>query len=219
MKVMILAAGRGERLRPLTDKTPKLLLAVQGKPLIVHHLERLKSAGFTDIVINISWLGDKIKNHLGEGSRYGVHIRYSEEPPGALDTGGGILNALPLLGSKPFLVVNGDIYTDFPFGILKSVLNAGDLAHLILVGNPADHPRGDFHLSADERLLVDGNPRLTYSGIGIHAPEIFSDCSPGKFPMLPLWQKAMRDKKVSGELYSGKWSDMGTIRMLEYIGR
>jgi len=219
MKVMILAAGRGERLRPLTDKTPKVLLAVQGKPLIVHHLERLKSAGFTDIVINISWLGDKIKNHLGEGSRYGVHIRYSEEPPGALDTGGGILNALPLLGSEPFLVVNGDIYTDFPFGVLKSALNAGDLAHLIMVGNPADHPRGDFHLSADERLLVDGNPRLTYSGIGIHAPKLFSDCSPGKFPMLPMWQKAMRDKKVSGELYSGKWSDMGTIRMLENIGR
>jgi len=219
MKVMILAAGRGERLRPLTDRTPKPLLVVQGKPLIVHHLERLQSAGFMDIVINISWLGDKIKNHLGDGSRYGVQIRYSEEPPGALDTGGGILNALSLLGSEPFLVVNSDIYTDFPFGRLMSALKPGDLAHLIVVENPVDHPQGDFHLSADERLFADGNPRLTYSGIGIHDPLFFNGCSPGRFPMLPLWQKAMRDKKVGGGFYPGMWSDMGTVRMLEYIGR
>lgn len=217
MKVMILAAGRGERLRPLTDRTPKPLLVVHGKPLIVHHLERLQSVGFTDIVINISWLGDKIKSHLGDGSRYGVQIRYSEEPPGALDTGGGILNALPLLGSEPFLVVNGDIYTDFPFGGLEPALKPGDLAHLIVVGNPVDHPQGDFHLSADGRLLAAGIPSLTYSGIGIHDPLFFNGCSPGKFPMLPLWQKAMRDKKVGGEFYSGKWSDVGTIETLENV--
>lgn len=219
MKVMILAAGRGERLRPITDRTPKPLLVVQGKPLIVHHLERLQSAGFMDIVINISWLGDKIRNHLGDGSRYGLQIHYSEEPPGALDTGGGILNALPLLGSAPFLVVNADIYTDFPFENIKTTLKHGDLAHLVMVPNPSHRPRGDFYLSADGRLLDDSDTRLTYSGIGIHDPQFFNDCNPGRFPMLPLWQKAMRNKKVGGELYSGKWSDMGTIRILEYIGR
>ncbi len=219
MRVMILAAGRGVRLRPLTDSTPKPLLTVQDKPLIVHHLERLQSAGFTDIVINISWLGDRIKNHLGNGSRYGVHIRYSDEPPGALDTGGGIFNALSLLGREPFLVVNGDIYTDYPFGELKQSLNPGDLAHLIVVGNPAAHPQGDFHLSAAGRLLAAGHPRYTYSGIGIHDPLIFSGCSPGKFPMLPLWQNAMRANNVSGEFYSGEWSDMGTREMFENIER
>lgn len=219
MKVMILAAGRGERLRPFTDTTPKPLLTVHGKPLIVHHLERLQSAGFTDIVINISWLGDKIKHHLGDGSKYSVHIHYSEEPPGALDTGGGILNALSLLGNEPFLVVNGDIYTDFPFAELTPVLIPGDLAHLIVVGNPRHNPNGDFRLTVDKRLLADGEPRLTYSGIGIHDPKLFSGCIPGKFPMLPLWQKAMRDKKISGEFYSGKWSDMGTIEIFENIER
>jgi N-acetyl-alpha-D-muramate 1-phosphate uridylyltransferase len=219
MKAMILAAGRGERLRPLTDHTPKPLLTVHGKPLIVHHLERLGHAGITDIVINISWLGDKIKNHLGDGSNYGVQIRYSEELSGALDTGGGILNALRLLGSAPFLVVNADIYTDFPFENIRSILKPGDLAHLIVVGNPGVHPRGDFHLTADGRLRVDGNPRVTYSGIGIHDPQFFEGCSPGIFPMLPLWQKAMRANKVSGKLYSGEWRDMGTIEMLEGIER
>jgi N-acetyl-alpha-D-muramate 1-phosphate uridylyltransferase len=219
MKVMILAAGRGQRLRPLTDETPKPLLAVKGKPLIVHHLERLQLAGYTDIVINVSWLADKLKNHLGDGSRYGVHIRYSEEPPGALDTGGGIFNALSLLGREPFLVVNGDIYTDFPFGNLKAVLNQGDLAHLIVVSNPLHRPEGDFRLTADRRLHADGEQRLTYSGIGIHDPAFFNSCSPGRFPMLPLWQAAMRDKKISGEFYSGMWSDVGTREILEKVGQ
>jgi len=214
MKVMILAAGRGERLRPLTDRTPKPLLEVQGKPLIVHHLERLQSAGFTDIVINIAWLGDKIKNYLGDGLRYGVSISYSKESAGALDTGGGIFNALPLLGSEPFLVVNGDIYTDFPFESLKSVIKQGDLAHLVMVGNPAHHPKGDFHLSSDGRLHVDGDPRLTYSGIGVHHPEFFRDCRPGRFPLLPLWRKAIQAGQVSGRTHSGAWKDIGTLEAL-----
>ncbi len=217
MKVMILAAGRGERLRPLTDSTPKPLLEVQGKPLIVQHLERLRSADFREIVINIAWLGDEIKNYLDDGSRYGVHIRYSEEPAGALDTGGGIFNALPLLGSEPFLAVNADIYTDFPFESLKSVIKQGDLAHLVMVGNPAHHPNGDFHLADDGRLYADVEPRLTYSGIGIHDPLFFKDCSPGKFPMLPWWQKAMRSGRVGGQMYSGIWKDIGTIEGLRAV--
>jgi N-acetyl-alpha-D-muramate 1-phosphate uridylyltransferase len=219
MKVMILAAGRGERLRPLTDHTPKPLLEVQGKPLIVHLLERLRTAGLTDIVINISWLGDKIKKSLGDGSPFGVSIRFSEEPVGALETGGGIVNALPLLGKDPFLVINGDIYTDFPFESLKGVLKQGDLAHLVMVENPLHHPRGDFCLSADGRLHVSGTSCLTYSGIGIHHPGFFRDCLPKKFPMLPCWRKAMRDGKVSGQLYLGEWNDVGTFKILQDIDR
>ncbi len=217
MKAMILAAGRGERLRPLTDTTPKPLLEIQGRPLIVRHLERLHAAGLTDIVINLSWLADKIKGYLGDGSRYGVRIRYSEEVDGPLETGGGILNALPLLGENPFLVINGDIYTDFPFQTLQSALKHGDLAHLVMLENPPHHPRGDFHLSADGRLHADGTPRLTYSGIGVHHPAFFKDCSPGKFPMLPWWREAMRSGRVSGQWYSGLWKDVGTIEALRGV--
>ncbi|MGA9851376.1 MAG: nucleotidyltransferase family protein [Gammaproteobacteria bacterium] len=214
MKVMILAAGRGERLRPLTDTTPKPLLEVQGKPLIVHHLERLHAAGFADVVINVAWLADKIKNFLGDGSRYGVRIRYSEEQEGALETGGGILKALPLLGTEPFLMVNGDIYTDFPFETLKSALKRGDLAHLVMVPNPPHHPQGDFFLDRDRHLRADGMPRLTYSGIGVHHPDFFRDCSPGKFPMLPWWQRAIHVGRVGGQLYVGRWHDLGTLESL-----
>ncbi|MGH8377872.1 MAG: N-acetylmuramate alpha-1-phosphate uridylyltransferase MurU [Gammaproteobacteria bacterium] len=214
MKAMIMAAGRGERLRPLTDTTPKPLLEVKGKPLIVHHLERLHAAGFTDVVINVAWLADKIKNFLGDGSRYGIHILYSEESEGALETGGGILKALPLLGSEAFLVVNGDIYTDFSFDTLKFVLKDKDLAHLVMVPNPASYPQGDFLLDADGRLRADGTPRLTYSGIGVHHPDFFRDCSAGKFPMLPWWQKAMEMDRMSGQLYSGLWKDIGTPESL-----
>lgn len=210
MQAMILAAGRGERLRPLTDTTPKPLLEVQGQPLIVHHLKRLRAAGFTRIVINVAWLADRITQRLGDGSAYGVEIHYSEEPEGALETGGGILKALPLLGDRPFLVVNGDIYTDFPFSTLRKVLPAGDLAHLVMVSNPAHHSRGDFFLDEGHRLHADGAPRLTYSGIGVHRPEFFKDCPAGKFPMLPWWQKAMRAGRVSGERYDGLWRDIGT---------
>lgn len=214
MRAMILAAGRGERLRPLTDKTPKPLLEVMGQPLVVHHLERLYGAGIREVVINIAWLGDSIKHYLGDGSRYGVRIQYSEEPEGALETGGGILNALPLLGRLPFLVVNGDIFTDFPFATLESVLGDHDLAHLVMVENPPHRRHGDFRLSADGRLHADGRPRLTYSGIGVHRPQFFDRCTPGRFPMLPWWQSAMRDGRVSGRVYAGLWRDIGTPQAL-----
>ena len=214
---MILAAGRGERLRPLTDTTPKPLLQVKGQPLIVHHLRRLCAAGFTEAVINVSWLGDIIKDHLGDGSEHGIRIRYSDESQGALDTGGGIFRALPLLGEQPFLVVNGDIYTDFPFASLQSTLQDGDLAHLVMVRNPADHPQGDFHLSSAGRLHAAGAPCLTYSGIGVYHPQFFRHCTAGRFPLLPWLQKALRAGVVSGQLYSGLWADIGTPQRLDAL--
>ena len=219
MKAMILAAGRGERLRPLTDTVPKPLIEVRGETLIVRHVRSLQAAGFTEIVVNIAWLADKIKTQLGDGSRYGVRIRYSEEPGGALDTGGGILKALPLLGDAPFLVVNGDIYTDFEFAGLKAALHRDDLAHLVMVPNPPHHPEGDFALDAGGRLHAAGTPRLTYAGIGVHRPEFFRDCSPGKFPMLPWWQTAMRAGRVSGQVYAGQWLDAGTPESLRALSR
>ncbi len=214
MKVMILAAGRGERLRPLTDSLPKPLLEVRWKPLIVHHLERLHAGGFNDVVINVAWLAEKIQSYLGDGSHYGVNIRYSHESGGALETGGGILNALPLLGTSPFLVVNADIYTDFPFQRLRTALHHGDLAHLVMVPNPPTYPHGDFCLSADGRMQADGELRLTYSGIGVHDPLFFKECRPGKFPMLPLWRRAMQKGSVGGEIYTGIWRDIGTLEAL-----
>jgi MurNAc alpha-1-phosphate uridylyltransferase len=148
-----------------------------------------------------------------------VRIRYSEEPVGALETGGGIVKALPMLGKSPFLVINGDIYTDFPFESLKGVLKQGNLAHLVMVGNPPHHPGGDFCLSADGVLHAEGKPCLTYSGIGIHHPEFFRGCLPGQFPMLPWWRKAMREGKVSGQFHSGQWNDVGTLAILHEIER
>lgn len=214
MKVMILAAGRGERLRPLTDSLPKPLLEVRGKPLIVYHLERLRAAGFSEVVINIAWLAERIRTYLGDGSHYGLNIQYSHESGGALETGGGILHALPLLGGKPFLVVNADIYTDFPFQRLRTALRPGDLAHLVMVPNLPDYPQGDFCLSADGRMRADGETRFTYSGIGVHDPMFFDGCKPGRFPLLPLWRDAMQKELVSGEIYSGSWRDIGTIEAL-----
>lgn len=217
MQVMILAAGRGNRLRPLTDNVPKPLIEVQGWPLIEHHLYRLSADGFTEVVINVAWLGNKIKTRLGDGARFGVHIRYSEEPPGALDTGGGILKALSLLDKEPFLTLNADVYTDFPFGSLKSVLKPGDCAHLVMVPNPSHHPQGDFRLSEDGRLHTDGEPRLTYSGISVHHPEFFKACAPGRFPMLPWWQQATRAGCVSGQYYAGCWYDVSTPESLHTL--
>lgn len=215
MKVMVLAAGRGERLRPLTDKTPKPLLEVKGKPLIVHHLERLRDAGYTHIVINTSWLAEQIHDSLGDGKRWGVSLQYSHEGPEPLETGGGIFKSLPLLGRQPFLVVNGDIYTDYPFENLKHALKPDDLAHLVMVPNPKHHPKGDFHLSAMGRLRLEGGPLLTYSGIGIYRPELFKDCRAGKFPLLPLLQNAMFTEGLGGERYNGRWSDVGTLDSLK----
>ena len=209
MKAMILAAGRGERLRPFTDTTPKPLIEVAGKPLIVHHLERLRDAGYTHILINTSWLAEKIQEHLGDGGRYGVHIRYSYEGPEPLETGGGIFKALPELGREPFLVVNGDVYTDFPFETLKHRLKQDDLAHLVMVPNPAHHSRGDFHLTTTGHLRPEGEPKLTYSGIGIYKADFFKDCRAGKFKLLPLMESAMAVEALSGESYDGRWADIG----------
>ncbi len=218
MMVMMLAAGRGERLRPLTDTIPKPLIEVHGKPLIIRHLEHLCAAGFTEIVINVAWLADKIKARLGNGSQYGVHIRYSDEPQGALETGGGILKALPLLGAEPFLMISSDIYTDFPFAGLKTTLARDDLAHLVMVPNPPHHSDGDFVLGAHGRLRAEGAPRLTYAGISVHRTEFFRECAPGRFPMLPWWHRAMRAGRVSGEVYRGRWQDIGTPESLRALG-
>lgn len=214
---MILAAGRGNRLRPLTDSLPKPLIEVRGHTLIERHLQALVAAGFHEIVINVSWLADQLKQRLGDGSRYSVRIHYSDEPEGALETGGGIFKALPLLDNEPFLVVNGDILTDFPFGTLQTALRPGDLAHLVLVPNSSHHPRGDFFLDASGRLHADGEPRLTYAGIGVHRPEFFRDCTPGRFPMLPWWRKAMNAGRVSGQFYPGLCMDIGTPEALRGV--
>jgi len=215
MNAMILAAGRGERMRPLTDHTPKPLLEAGGKPLIVHHIERLAAAGVREIVINHAHLGEQIEAALGDGARWGVHIHYSPEGK-ALETGGGIFRALPLLGPAPFLVVNGDIWTDLEFSQLH--LPEGLLAHLVLVENPPHNPNGDFAL-AQRFVLSQGEPRYTFSGIGVYRPDLFRDCQPGAFPLAPLLRRAMDVGLVSGELYSGHWSDVGTPARLQALDR
>jgi len=210
---MILAAGRGERMRPLTDHTPKPLLMVAGKPLIVWHIERLAAAGIRRLVINHAHLGAQIEQALGDGSRWGVRIRYSAEGEGrALETGGGIFRALPLLGALPFLVVNGDIWCDADFAALH--LADGLLAHLLLVDNPVHNPDGDFHLDAAGRIHATGEPRLTFSGIGIYHPALFVACEPGAFPLAPLLRQAMATGRVSGERHPGRWVDVGTPERL-----
>ena len=213
---MILAAGRGERLRPLTDSTPKPLLAVHGKPLIEHHLERLAHAGFTRIVINLAWLGAQIRARLGDGARFGVAITYSEESPRALETGGGIFKALPHLRSDPFLVVNGDIFTDIDFGALR--LAADCDAHLVLAPNPPQHPHGDFALRAG-RALAEGRPRYTFTGVALYREALFAGCAPGAYPLKPLLLKAMAAGRCSAQLHRGLWTDVGTVERLEALNR
>lgn len=212
MRALILAAGRGERMRPLTDTTPKPLLAVGGRPLIEWHLQALAAAGITEVVINHAWLGERIEAALGDGGRFGLQIRYSPEPPGALETAGGIVNALPLLGEAPFLVVNGDIWTDYAFARLPTALG-GDLAHLVLVDNPPQHPQGDFRL-AGGRVHAEGAPRLTFSGIGVYSPALFAGLPPGRRPLAPVLREAMAGGRVSGEHHRGRWFDIGTPERL-----
>ncbi len=213
---MILAAGRGERLRPLTDTVPKPLLAVRGKPLIAWHLEALARCGVREVVINLSWLGGQIRAALGDGARWGLSIAYSEEGPVPLETGGGIHHALPLLGTAPFLLVNGDVYTGYDPGRLQ--LPRDQLAHLVLVSNPPHHPQGDFTLH-DGAIGERGEQRYTYSGIGIYDPQLFAGCRPGPFPLLPLLRKAIAGQRLSGELYSGAWTDVGTAARLAELNR
>jgi len=216
MKAMILAAGRGERMRPLTDETPKPLLPVAGKALIDYPIEALSIAGVSELVINYAHLGEQLVEHLGDGRRFGVHIQYSAEPAGALETGGGIKRALPMLGSEAFLVVNGDIWTDYPYA--PRSLEAGRLAHLVLVDNPAHHPAGDFSLHNGEVRDQDGS-RLTFSGIGLYHPSLFEGTPDGPFPLAPLLRSAMRDGRVSGEYYAGQWMDIGTPERLAELDR
>jgi len=215
MRAMILAAGRGERMRPLTDTTPKPLLKVGGRALIEHHIDALQQAGFNDIVINHAYLGEQIVQYLGTGERYGVRLHYSAESPHALDTGGGIFNALPLLGNAPFLVVNGDVWTDYPFTQLRDH-KLSQLAHLVLVDNPEQHPQGDFTL-IDKQVSMDTGTRLTFSGIGLYHPDLFQSCQKKQeksFSLVPLLKNAMQQHQVSGEYYTGCWHDIGTPKRL-----
>ncbi|MFB1485685.1 MULTISPECIES: N-acetylmuramate alpha-1-phosphate uridylyltransferase MurU [unclassified Thiocapsa] len=225
MKAMILAAGRGNRMRPLTDQVPKPLLEAGGRPLIQHHLERLAAADIRDIVINHAHLGEQIEAALGDGSRFSVRIRYSPEQT-ALETGGGIFKALPLLGPDPFLVINGDIWCDIDPGALH--LAGTDLAHLVLVDNPQHHPSGDFILTGGrvqaggEQTRGDhtaGPRRLTFSGVGVYSPSLFVGCRPGAFALAPLLREAMAQGRVGGERHRGCWFDIGTPERLAELDR
>ncbi len=229
MKAMLLAAGRGERMRPLTDHTPKPLLTVGGKPLIVWHIENLVRAGITDLVINHAHLGAQIEKTLGDGSRFGAHIQYSAEGT-ALETAGGIAYALHLLGNEPFAVINGDIFCDYDFARLRDrtekLKSNGDSAHLVLVNNPPQHPDGDFHLH-DSRIvdpcnlrLTSNDSRLTFSGIGLYQPGMFAGITRGnKTPLAPLLRAQIALGKVSGDHHQGLWVDVGTPQRLEELDR
>ncbi|MEE9309814.1 MAG: nucleotidyltransferase family protein [Cocleimonas sp.] len=213
MKAMILAAGHGTRMKPLTDHTPKPLLKVGGKSLIVWHIEKLAQAGFKNIIINIAWLGDQIPKALGDGAQFGVNLHYSDEQEdGALETAGGIIKALPFFDDAPFLVVNGDVWCDYPY-CNQSPLAANDLAHLVLVNNPAHNKNGDFALE-DNRVLTTGNNKFTFSGIGYYRPTFFKALPQGKRPLAPLLREAMDKNTVSGELFTGDWRDIGTPERL-----
>ena len=215
MKAMILAAGKGERMRPLTLTTPKPLVRAGGVPLIEYHLRALAAAGFDDIVINHAWLGQQIEDYLGDGSRYGVHIQYSPEGE-PLETGGGIFRALPLLGDEAFVVVNGDIWTDYDFSVLHQPIVG--LAHLVLANNPDHHPAGDFQLiDGQVRDSQADAPTLTYSGIAVLHPQLFEGCSAGAFKLAPLLRSAMANGQVSGERLNGQWVDVGTHERLAQV--
>ncbi len=219
MRVMILAAGVGERMRPLTEQTPKPLLQVAGRSLIEHHIARLATAGYREIVINVSHLARQIIDFCGDGKRWGVSIRYSrEETP--LETAGGIHHALPLLGRQPFLVVNGDIWIDYDFGQLRSYRPAPDEhAHLVLVRSPPQHPRGDFLLDPEGwvRARPQGETGLTYAGVGLYTPRFFAAMSPGKLPLRPLLDAAIELSQVTGEYHPGDWEDVGTPERLRQL--
>lgn len=214
MKAMILAAGRGERMRPYTDLTPKPLLSVGGRRLIEYHLLALARIGVEQIIINHAHLGQQIEATLGDGRRYGVTIVYSPEGEQGLETGGGIFRALPLLGPDPFIVVNGDVWTDYSFADLPA--EPDGLAHLVLVDTPSFKARGDFVL--DRKRVVDRDgERLTFSGIAVYHPALFDACQPGRFPLAPLLRRQMAAGQVSGEHYRGRWIDVGTPERLQEL--
>lgn len=218
MRAMILAAGHGKRMQPLTDKIPKPMLEVNNKPLIQYHVENLVQAGIVDIVINHAVFGDQIETYLGDGKDFGARIVYSAEGDQPLETAGGILKALSLLGKTPFLTVNADIWTDFPFQQLLNL--SGDLssylAHIILVDNPVHNPEGDFSLS-ENRVLNEGDPMLTFSGISVFTPEFFKDCAFGRQPLAPMIRQAASHWQVSGSYYQGQWRDIGSPERLQEL--
>jgi len=219
MKVMLLAAGKGTRMLPLTEHTPKPLLKVGGISLIEHQLRKLASAGFHEVVINHAWLGAQLEQALGDGSTLGVQIQWSREAE-PLETAGGIIQALPLLGEQPFALVNADLWTDFPFERLQQVLAPGMRAHLVLVPNPQHHPLGDFVLGASGELLqrsTETQPAHTYSGIAVFHPKLFAGVTERKFPLLPLLEQAIKQKAATAEMYGGTWIDIGTPQRLQEL--
>ena len=219
MKAMILAAGMGNRMRPLTLHTPKPLLEVGGKPLIVWHIEKLQKMGVQEIVINTAWLGEKLADALGDGSQFGVKILWSHEGEG-LETAGGIINALPLLGNEPFILVNGDVWTTMDFAPLLNVQLQDDLAHLVLVENPVQHPQGDFTLAANKAYTFEqarSGENLTYSGVAVMHPQMFDGLESGKRPLAPLLKQAMQQEKISAQKLQGVWVDVGTPERLNAL--
>ena len=227
MKAMLFAAGRGERLRPLTDRTPKPLIAVRGKPLIEWHLEKLAACGVHEVVINTSWLGEQFAPALGDGARWGLRLHYIDEGAVPLETGGGLLNALPWLGREPFWLVNGDVFTDYDFARLPR--RPQGLAHLVMVPTAEHTPGGDFALDSAGLLRAEGDPKLTYSGIGCYHPALLDDWqavigelspadrAPPRFRLAPLLRAAMPRGAVTGELHRGLWADVGTLERLQQL--
>lgn len=213
MKAMILAAGRGTRLKPLTDDTPKVLLRAGSKCLIEYHLERLRTAGIKDIVINLGHLGEMIRKKLGKGSDYNLKITYSDEMTGALETGGGIINALEWLGGEPFVVINGDIFTDY---LIRPLQLENAEAHLVMVNNPEHNPGGDFYLG-DTHITPDSGKLLTFSGISYYKPSFFDNTSSGRIPLVELLKEKIPQNVVTGELHNGKWVDVGTLERLNTL--
>ncbi len=216
MRAMILAAGRGERLRPLTDKVPKSLVEIQGKSLLERHLERLHESGIRTVVINLGWLGEKIVARLGSGARYGMEVIYSQEGENVLETGGGIRKALPFLESGSFLVVNADIFTDMPLPCFELADNC--LGHLVMVPTPDYRERGDFDIR-DGLICNDDSAAFTFSGVAIYRPELFAGCETGRFPLAPLLREAADKGRLSGSLYEGVWADVGTRDRLDQLNR
>ncbi len=217
MKVMILAAGCGKRLRPLTDHTPKPLIEVGGKPLVVHHLEKLAAAGFREIVINLGHLGSKIPEVLGDGTAWNLRIDYSDEGPDPLETGGGLAKALPLLGQDVFLVVNGDVWCDLDFAAIPKTLPPGDDVLLYLVPKPAWRERGDFSLTPEDRVVEAEEPDLLYAGIALYHPRILDGAKVEKFSIVPRLRAAISGNRVGGIRHDGTWDDVGTPERLEAI--
>ncbi|PIE45728.1 MAG: mannose-1-phosphate guanylyltransferase [Gammaproteobacteria bacterium] len=214
MKAMILAAGRGKRMGVLTDKMPKPLLKIAGKFLIVHQIERLRDNGFFDIVVNVGYLGKQIIAALGDGEQYGVRLKYSIEPQEGLETGGGVFQALPLLGASPFLLTNADVFCNYPYALLQQ--QRPDSVHLVLVDTPEFKQKGDFSLAGDGSLLCEGDT-LTFSGISVINPIIFARCQPGFYPIAPLFKQAIESGTATAEYYQGQWQDVGTPERLKAL--